>query len=137
MESIFHLAYNVTCLDKARAFYTGILGCKEARSSASWVDFDFFGHQISLHLGQPFRTKMTGLVSDCKVPMPHLGVILPISKWRELADDLESKGIEFLIAPHVRYAGAAGEQSTMFFEDPFGNPIEIKGFGNQSIIFET
>ena len=44
--SIFHLAFNVTDLDRARDFYGRILGCKEGRSTDTWVDFDFFGHQI-------------------------------------------------------------------------------------------
>ena len=56
MQSVFHLAYHVTDLDEARAFYGGTLGCAEGRSTDTWVDFDFFGHQISLHLGQPFAT---------------------------------------------------------------------------------
>ncbi len=48
MLTPFHLAYHVTSLDEARAFYGGVLGCSEGRSTETWVDFDFFGHQISL-----------------------------------------------------------------------------------------
>ena len=53
MKSLFHLAFNITDLDEARRFYGGVLGCTEGRSTATWVDFDFFGHQLSLHLGDP------------------------------------------------------------------------------------
>eukprot|EP01133_Synstelium_polycarpum_P028627 gene28627-34819_t len=81
MRSLFHLAYHVHDLDKARGFYGDILGCAEGRSTDSWVDFDFFGHQISLHLGKPFETTNTGKVGDHMVPMPHLGVILPLEDW--------------------------------------------------------
>ena len=76
MKALFHLAYHVTDLDAARAFYGGVLGCREGRSTDTWVDFDFFGHQLSLHLGEPFRTTDTGRVGDKLVPMPHLGLVL-------------------------------------------------------------
>lgn len=135
--SIFHLAYHVKDLDEARAFYGGLLGCTEGRSTETWVDFDFFGHQISLHLGTPFATTDTGKVGDHMVPMPHLGVILPMTDWQMLADRLSEEGLAFELAPFVRFPGEAGEQGTMFFRDPSGNPIEIKGFNDQSGVFAT
>lgn len=135
--SIFHLAYHVTDLDAARAFYGGLLGCAEGRSTDTWVDFDFFGHQISLHLGKPFETTNTGKVGDHMVPMPHMGVILPMEDWQMLADRLTEEGLDFELAPFVRFAGEPGEQGTMFFRDPSGNPIEVKGFAEASGVFAS
>ena len=135
--SIFHLAYHVTDLDKARDFYGGVLGCEEGRSTDTWVDFDFFGHQISLHLGTPFATTNTGKVGDHMVPMPHLGVILPMADWQMLADRLVEEGLTFELEPFVRFPGEPGEQRTMFFRDPSGNPIEIKGFDNNTGVFAS
>ena len=135
--SIFHLAYNVRDLDQARAFYGGLLGCAEGRSTETWVDYNFFGHQLSLHLGEPFATAATGYVGEHLVPMPHLGVILPKAEWDALATKLTEAGVEFVLAPFTRFAGEPGEQSTMFFTDPFGNPIEIKGFADMSGVFAT
>ena len=135
--SIFHLAYHVTDLDEARAFYGGLLGCAEGRSTGTWVDFDFFGHQISLHLGKPFETTNTGKVGDHMVPMPHMGVILPMEDWQMLADRLSEEGLKFELAPFVRFAGDPGEQGTMFFRDPSGNPIEVKGFAEASGVFAS
>ncbi len=135
--SIFHLAYNVTDLAEARAFYGDLLGCTEGRSTETWVDFNFFGHQISLHLGTPFETAATGHVGEHLVPMPHLGVILPKAEWDALAARLEAAGVDFVLAPFTRFAGEPGEQSTMFFRDPSGNPIEIKGFADMSGVFAT
>ena len=135
--SIFHLAFKVTDLDATRAFYGDLLGCAEGRSTDTWVDFNFFGHQISLHLGPVFATANTGKVGAHMVPMPHLGVILPQADWRALADRLEAAGIEFTIAPTTRFAGEPGEQSTMFFHDPAGNPIEVKGFADMAGVFAT
>ncbi|MDR5815678.1 MULTISPECIES: VOC family protein [unclassified Caballeronia] len=128
MRSAFHMAYHVRDLDNARAFYGGLLGCEEGRSTDTWVDFDFFGHQISLHLGEPFPVTNTGRVGDHMVPMPHLGLVLEMPDWRTLADRLRAGGVDFVIAPTLRFEGQPGEQATMFFLDPSGNPIEVKGF---------
>ena len=136
MLTPFHLAYHVTDLDAARAFYGGVLGCREGRSTESWVDFDFFGHQISLHLGQPFATTNTGRVGDHMVPMPHLGLVLLLPDWQRLAERLTSAGVEFVLPPQVRFHGQPGEQWTMFFRDPSGNPIEVKGFADMEAVFK-
>ncbi len=137
LKSAFHLAYHVTDLDAARAFYGDLLGCKEGRSKETWVDFDFFGHQISLHLGEPFPVANTGKVGEHMVPMPHLGVILPKPAWDALAEKLQGAEIEFVIEPTTRFADEPGEQSTMFFYDPSGNPIEVKGFADFEGIFAS
>jgi len=135
--SIFHLAFNVTNLDETRAFYGGLLGCTEGRSTETWVDYNFFGNQLSLHLGTPFETRSTGKVGDHMVLMPHLGVVLKMESWKKLADHLTAAGVEFVIPPTLRFAGKPGEQSTMFFTDPSGNPIEIKGFADLNGVFAT
>ena len=135
MLTPFHLAYHVTDLDAARSFYAGTLGCREGRSTETWVDFDFFGHQISLHLGTPFATTNTGKVGDHMVPMPHLGLVLHLPDWRTLADRLTAAGVAFILPPQVRFQGEAGEQWTMFFRDPSGNPIEVKGFAEMNRVF--
>ena len=137
MRSIFHLAFNVRDLGEARRFYGDLLGCTEGRSAPTWVDFDFFGHQISLHLGEPFATALTGRVGDQMVPMPHLGVILALPDWRVLADRLTSSDVDFIIAPMLRFEGQPGEQWTMFFADPSGNPIEIKGFASLETVYSA
>ena len=137
MLTPFHLAIHVTDLDAARAFYGGTLGCEEGRSTETWVDFDFFGHQISLHLGEPFKTSNTGRVGDKLVPMPHLGLVLQRADWQALAQRLRAAGTEFVLEPQLRFAGQPGEQWTMFFRDPSGNPIEVKGFESLDQTYET
>ena len=137
MESLFHLAFHVTDLDVARRFYGGVLGCAEGRSTDTWVDFDFFGHQLSLHLGQPFETTLTGRVGDRMVPMPHFGLVLELPQWQALAERLRAAGTGFVIEPHLRYAGQPGEQWTMFFLDPCGNPIEVKGFRSLQGLYQA
>ena len=136
-RSLFHFAFNVTDLDAARRFYGGVLGCTEGRSTDTWVDFDFFGHQISLHLGQPFPTANTGHVGNMLGPMPHFGLILEQPAWQAMADRLSAAGTDFVLAPQLRFAGQPGEQWTMFFRDPFGNPIEVKGFASLDTVYAT
>lgn len=131
----FHLAYHVRDLDEARSFYGDALGAREGRSTDTWVDFDVFGHQLSLHLGEPFATADTGKVGDHMVPMPHLGFVLPLDDWRTLAARLTARKIDFVIPPSVRFEDEPGEQWTMFFRDPSGNPIEVKGFADLAGVF--
>jgi extradiol dioxygenase family protein len=135
MRALFHLAFHVRDLNEARAFYGTVLGCREGRSTDTWVDFDFFSHQISLHLGEPFHTTNTGKVGAHMVPMPHLGVILLMDDWNALADRLKQHKVALVLEPHVRFAGQPGEQATMFFRDPSGNPIEVKGFASWEAVY--
>ena len=137
MKSLFHLAFHVTDLAQTRRFYGDVLGCKEGRSTATWVDFDFFGHQLSMHLGEPFKTSNTGRVGEHLVPMPHFGLVLPLSDWQALAQRLQVAKLDFVLAPQIRFAGEPGEQWTMFFLDPFGNPIEVKGLASLDTLYAT
>lgn len=137
----FHLAFPVHDLDAARAFYGGVLGCPEGRSAPDWVDFDLFGHQIVAHLvdGPPVdaddRVGPTNLVDGHDVPVPHFGLLLEPDDWTALADRLVDAGTEFVIEPHVRFAGEVGEQSTMFLLDPSGNALEFKSFADDDQVF--
>jgi extradiol dioxygenase family protein len=133
----FHLAFPVNDLDAARAFYGGVLGCREGRSSPNWIDFDFFGHQIVAHLapGRDGQRPSVSAVEDHDVPVPHFGVVLSMADWRRLADRMTQAGVHFDIAPHIRFAGETGEQATMFFHDPSGNALEMKAFEDLSQLF--
>lgn len=135
MQSYFHLAFHVRDLEQAKAFYCETLQCTEGRSTDTWLDVSFYGHQLSLHLGEPFSVTNTGKVGDHMVPMPHMGIILMIEDWQKLADHLSRYDVEFVIKPTKRFVGEPGEQATMFLLDPFGNPIEIKGFADWDSVF--
>ena len=112
-----------------------MIGATEGRSTDTWVDFDFYGNQLSLHLGEPFVTQATGHVGAHLVPMPHFGVVLGKAEWDGRADRLKAAGVGFVIPPSVRFEGEPGEQWTMFFRDPSGNPIEVKGFREMAGVF--
>ena len=134
--NVFHLAYTVTDLDSARNFYGELLECQEGRSTETWVDFNFFGNQLSLHLCEVVkRSKTTSKVDDISVPMPHFGSVLDWDSFHDLADKLKSAGILFIIEPTTRFEGMPGEQAIMFFEDPFQNALEFKAYQNPSEVF--
>ena len=133
----FHLAFPVHDLSAARAFYGGLLGCPEGRSSDEWIDFDFHGHQIVAHLAPDSGDRASNPVDGHDVPVPHFGLVLPLAEWRALADRLTGAGVEFVIEPTVRFAGQPGEQATMFFRDPSGNALEIKAMADPSKLFAT
>lgn len=132
----FHLAFPVHDLDAARAFYEGVLGCGVGRSDARWVDFDFFGHQITAHLApDETRPAQTNEVDGDAVPVRHFGAVLSWDDWHATSRRLRDAGIAFLIEPHIRFAGEVGEQATLFLRDPSGNAIELKSFRDQARLF--
>ena len=132
----FHLAFPVHDLAAARAFYGETMGCREGRSSAEWVDFDFDGHQIVAHLAPgEAGDRANNHVDGHGVPVPHFGVVLAMSDWQDLANRLEAAGTEFAIPPTIRFKGQPGEQATMFFRDPSGNALEMKAFADDAMLF--
>ena len=131
----FHLAFPVTSLEAAEGFYAGSLGCPVGRRSGRWVDFDFFGHQITAHLVDRIDSPTRGAVDGDEVPVRHFGAILPWAEWEALAARLAAAGPDFVITPKVRFAGTPGEQGTLFITDPAGNHLEFKSFKDQDMIF--
>lgn len=132
----FHLAFPVRDLAEARAFYGGLLGCPEGRSSEDWVDFDFYGHQIVAHLApDEVGHRHTSAVDGEQVPVRHFGAILTLPAWEALAEKLKAAGTKFIIEPQIRFKGQPGEQATLFFLDPCGNALEFKAFADDAMVF--
>ena len=134
----FHLAFPVRDLAEARAFYGGVLGCPEGRSSDRWIDFDFMGHQIVTHLApEAGGDAAVTPVDGHGVPVPHFGVVLAMDEWQALAERLRNADVRFEIEPTIRFEGRPGEQATMFFRDPSGNAIEMKAFASLEGLFAS
>jgi uncharacterized protein len=132
----FHFAFFVRDLASTRRFYGEILGCREGRSTETWVDFDFFGNQISAHTtGDVMPTQNTGKVEDILVPMPHFGALLGWQEFEALAGRIRAAGLRFILEPRVRYPGQPGEQATMFLLDPAGNALEFKAMADPANLF--
>jgi len=138
MNELFHLAFPVKNLEKTKTFYGDVLGCAIGRESKKWVDFNFFGHQLSAHLKPEELTKAKKNPVDGKdVPVRHFGAILEWNKWKVLSQKLQSINTKFIIDPYVRFKGEVGEQATMFFLDPSGNALEFKSFKDPKQIFTS
>ena len=134
--SPFHYAFKVKDLESTRRFYIEVLGCREGRSTDGWIDFDFFGHQLSAHVSEAVPDPdFCGMVDGVAVPMPHFGCLLPSDRFSDLAGRLSDNGIAFVIPPQTRYAGEVGEQQIMFVLDPSGNALEFKSFKNSDEVF--
>jgi extradiol dioxygenase family protein len=134
----FHLALPVTDLAASESFYCGLLGCKKGRTASRWLDLDFFGHQLTLHLvdgGDAFAP--TNPVDGESVPARHFGIVLSMEDWRKFAAGLEEGQQTFLIKPQIRFEGETGEQATLFILDPSGNALEFKSFADPTQLFAT
>lgn len=134
--SPFHLAFPVHDLALARQFYGQTLGCPEGRSSAEWIDFNFYGHQIVAHLAPAEAgSAQRNAVDGHGVPVRHFGIVLPMADWEAMSQRLKAAGVEFIIEPYLRFKGEPGEQATMFFLDPSGNALELKAFADIGRLF--
>ena len=135
--NLFHLAIPVSDLDRANDFYVNMLGCSKGRSSTKWIDFNFYGHQLVCHEVKKSVNKNSNDVDGNNVPVPHFGIILGWEQFQKLSANLQSKNINFIIEPTIRFKGKVGEQAIMFLHDPSGNAIEFKSFKNEEDIFKA
>mgnify|MGYP003956749187 CR=1 FL=1 len=134
----FHLAFPVHDIETTRHFYGEILECREGRSAERWIDFDFFGHQVSAHLVDAMSSPAGhNPVDGDSIPTPHFGVVLPWDQWQVLNARLEAASVTFLIEARVRFEGQPGEQGTFFVKDPSGNVLEFKSFKSPDRLFAT
>lgn len=136
ITSQFHLAFPVSNLEKAREFYGKVMGCAEGRSSAAYVDFDFYGHQIVAHIVAAREVEGRSVFDGHAVPVPHFGLNLDRQRWDVLAARLKAHDVPFLEEPHERLDGKLGGHVTMFLLDPFGNALEFKSFHDQAQAFQ-
>ena len=135
----FHLAIPISDVAESRLFYGQLLGLSEGRSSAEWIDWNLYGHQLVTHLNPNLgpEGKVSVHVNGVDgqgVPVPHFGVVLAAQDWQDLAQRLTGK-VDFIIEPYTRFKGEAGEQSTLFFSDPSGNALEFKAFADLGQLF--
>ena len=135
--NLFHLAIPVSDLDAANDFYSNVLGCSKGRSSIKWMDFNFYGHQLVCHEVKELINKNSNDVDGNNIPVPHFGIILDCDQFHKLSADLQSKNINFIIEPTIRFKGKVGELAIMFLHDPSGNAIEFKSFKNEEDIFKA
>lgn len=132
---LFHLAFPVTDLEAARNFYVDVLGCRPGRSDDTWADFNFFGYQITAHLVTARAPAASNAVDGEDIPVPHFGLIMSWEDWHRAVDHMNYIGVEFRVAPHIRFRDEPAEQATFFLEDPSGNCLEFKAFRDPQAVF--
>jgi len=135
--SPFHLAFPVDDLAAARQFYGGLLGCPEGRSSAEWIDFNFFGHHIVAQVSAEEAAHRSVGVGPEPYPLRHFGVLLTRDQFQQLAEKLQAANVPWVIAPETRHAGTVREQFTMFALDPSGNGVEFKSLPDPANVFKA
>ena len=134
----FHLAFPIYDIEKTILRYTNILGCTIGRQDKRWVDFNFFGHQISGHLIDKSDEEInTNIVDGENIPCRHFGIILNRSDWNDLSQNLILKNIDFIVKPTIRFKNEKGEQATFFIKDPNENVLEFKSFKNDEMVFDN
>lgn len=131
----FHLAFPTKDLNATRAFMLDVLEAGLGRESDRWVDFNFFGHQITAHLVDDGKEMATNPVDGKSIPAFHFGVVLSWNDWEALADRMRAYRIGFLVEPYVRFKGETGEQGTFFVKDPGGAALEFKTFKDMDQLF--
>jgi len=121
MSTIFHLAYPIKNKEDTRRFYSELVGCKQGREAETWIDFDFYGHQVSFHVKpESFeRLDATNEVDGKQVPVRHFGAVLEWDDWHNLKHRLEAAKVDFVIEPYIRFKGEKGEQAFYFFNTSF------------------
>ena len=132
----FHYAFKIKDIQSTRDFYVDILGCKEGRSTEQWIDFDFFGHQLSAHISTNIpHLDYCGLVDAVSVPIPHFGCLLNEEQFKTVEEKLKAANIKFIAAPQVRHGGKPCQQLTMFVLDFSNNALEFKAFKDEGEVF--
>ena len=133
----FHMAFRIDDIESTRRFYGHLLGCPQGRETTGWIDFDFFGNQISAHIGPRPERELQSSVDGKPVPLVHFGIVIEWERWEALHRRLAEERVAFILEPQVRFVGLPGEQATFFVSDPSGNALEFKAYRNPDNVFQT
>jgi extradiol dioxygenase family protein len=120
----FHLSLTTAEPERQRTFYTEVLGCTVARTTAEFQDFDFFGHQLTFHR------------RAAPLPLPyesfHFGAIISWDEFDAVHARLQRASARFLIEPTEQAAGTEDARRKLVVLDPSGYAIELKCYRNPS-----
>lgn len=125
IESIDHIVLTVKDIEVTCDFYTQVLGMEVATFKAGREALLFGVQKINLHEhGKEFEPK-------AKVPTPGSADLcfittVPIA---QVLEHLRTNDIEVLEGP-VQRTGAMGPITSVYFQDPDGNLIEVSNYEN-------
>ena len=134
----FHLAFPVKNLLETKFFYINYLGCSVGRTSNKWIDFNFYGHQITAHLSPSSCDVINNnKVDGQNVPVRHFGLIMDWDDWHIAKDKLIKNKAQFIIEPYIRFKNKSGEQATLFIVDPsFITPYFFSNFSMSVFVID-
>lgn len=128
--AIFHLAFPVSDIAQAKAFYAEGLGCEVGRESATSVILNLAGHQIVAHLSPDVIAPQQSIYPR------HFGLIFTDeADWEALLTRSQQQGLTFYQSPKKRFVGLPLEHRTFFLVDPFHNVLEFKFYRHAAAIF--
>ena len=133
---MFHIAFPILNLKETIKFYTKVLNATIGRSTSNWADFNWFENQITVQVAGNFRKK-TPVLGKEGVPLSHFGIVLELSEWHKIKQQMLANNIPFLVQPRIVFEGEVGEQHSFFVEDPNGYSIEFKGFKSLNSVFQS
>lgn len=127
---LFHLAFPVTDIPQAKAFYADGLGCEVGRESAASIIFNLYGHQIVAHATPQRLPLQQGIYPR------HFGLIFNSEpEWEAALENARTKQLTFYQESRIRFIGELTEHRTFFLKDPFGNLLEFKYYCHAEAIF--
>ena len=134
MWPVFLIAIAIPCedLEKAKKFYSEVLGCRLDNSAQEWADVDFWGNELTLHASEHKLDSERHDVDMGNVSVPHFGVHLSRADFDNLKKRLNEKGAKYYDEPYLRFKGTKYEQETFFIKDPNENILEIKTLTSNS-----
>lgn len=128
--TIFHLAFPVSDIAEAKAYYAEGIGCEIGRENAKSVILNLYGHQLVAHLVEELPTLQKGIYPR------HFGLVFTAeADWENLLQRAQRLNLQFYQAPKYRFTGTPLEHRTFFLEDPFHNLMEFKFYAHASAIF--
>ncbi len=128
-KALFHLAFPVTDIARAKTFYAEGLGCNVGRESPNSVILNLHGHQLVAHLAE-------SITSQKGIYPRHFGLIFTAeADWENLLERSQRQGLSFYQQPKYRFTNLPLEHRTFFLEDPFQNLMEFKYYAHASAIF--
>ncbi len=130
VQTLFHLAFPVTDIAQAKAYYVDGLGCGVGRENEKSVILNLYGHQLVAHVTDSPEAAQTSIYPR------HFGLIFTHEQdWEDLLGRSQSQQLTFYVPPKHRFEGSILEHRTFFLEDPFHNLMEFKYYRHPEAIF--
>ena len=120
VKGLDHVVLRVADLERAIAFYCGVLGCREERRVESI-------NLVQLRAG----ASLIDLIPAESAPqadganMDHFALRIEPFDEAALRGHLESHGVE--VGEFATRYGAEGQGPSLYIKDPDGNTVELKG----------